>query len=178
MGINDLINFDFLDLPPPESLVRALEMLYALGALSKEGTLTLLGRQMAEFPLDPMLARTLISGQELGVSDEVLSIAAMISVQESLFYRPRERRIQADEAKRSFIRSGGDHLSLLAVWEGWMEAGFSTSWCYDNFIQAKSMRRARDIRDQLVSLMEKVGFEIESNPNDSVSIRKVRTVKI
>lgn len=177
LGIDDLINFDFLDPPPPESLLRALEMLYALGALSKEGTLTRLGRQMAEFPLDPMLSRTLIAGNELGVGEEVLSIVAMLSVQAGLFYKPsRERRSMADEARKAFIRTGGDHLSLLAVWEGWMEAGFSTAWCYDNFIQSKSMRRARDIRDQLVALMERVnlGGDLESNPNDTVSIRKVR----
>ena len=151
-------------------------MLYALGALSKEGTLTRLGRQMAEFPLDPMLSRTLVAGHELAVGEEILSIVAMLSVQEGLFYKPsRERRSAADEARKAFIRPGGDHLSLLAIWECWAETGFSTGWCYDNFIQSKSMRRARDIRDQLVTLMERVnlGGDLESNPNDTVSIRKV-----
>lgn len=53
MGINDLINFDFMDPPPIQSLISAMEGLYALGALDDEGLLTKLGRLMAEFPLEP-----------------------------------------------------------------------------------------------------------------------------
>lgn len=60
MGINNLVNFDFLDPPPHEMLVRALENLYALGALNDKGDLTKLGRRMAEFPLDPMLAKMMV----------------------------------------------------------------------------------------------------------------------
>ena len=39
-GINDLIHFDFMDPPPHETLVLALEQLYALGALNHLGELT------------------------------------------------------------------------------------------------------------------------------------------
>jgi len=53
MGINDLINFDFMDPPPIQTLISALEMLYALSALDEEGLLSKLGRKMAEFPLEP-----------------------------------------------------------------------------------------------------------------------------
>ena len=53
MGINDLINFDFMDPPPVQTLISALETLYALGALNDEGLLTKLGRKMAEFPMEP-----------------------------------------------------------------------------------------------------------------------------
>jgi ATP-dependent RNA helicase DHX8/PRP22 len=53
MGINDLINFNFMDPPPIQTLVSAMEMLYSLGALEDEGLLTKLGRLMAEFPLEP-----------------------------------------------------------------------------------------------------------------------------
>lgn len=60
LGINDLIHFDFMDPPPAETLIRALEQLYALGALNDEGDLTKLGRRMAEFPLDPMLSKSVI----------------------------------------------------------------------------------------------------------------------
>jgi ATP-dependent RNA helicase DHX8/PRP22 len=53
MGINDLINFDFMDPPPVQTLVAAMESLYILGALDDEGLLTKLGRLMAEFPMEP-----------------------------------------------------------------------------------------------------------------------------
>ena len=61
LGIDDLLHFDFMDPPPPETLIRALEQLYALAALNDEGDLTKLGRRMAEFPLDPMLAKCIVS---------------------------------------------------------------------------------------------------------------------
>jgi len=53
LGIDDLVHFDFMDPPAPETLMRALEMLNYLGALDDEGELTDLGNQMSEFPLEP-----------------------------------------------------------------------------------------------------------------------------
>lgn len=63
LGIDDLINFDFMDPPPPETLMRALEQLYAMAALNDDGELTKLGRRMAEFPVDPMLSKAIISAE-------------------------------------------------------------------------------------------------------------------
>jgi pre-mRNA-splicing factor ATP-dependent RNA helicase DHX16 len=74
LGINDLIHFDFLDPPPAETLIRALEQLYALGALNDEGDLTKLGRKMAEFPLDPMLSKMVIQSEKFKCLDQILTI--------------------------------------------------------------------------------------------------------
>jgi pre-mRNA-splicing factor ATP-dependent RNA helicase DHX16 len=71
LGINDLIGFEFLDPPPGETLMRALELLYALGALNDRGELTKLGRRMAEFPVDPMLSKAIISSEKYSCTDEV-----------------------------------------------------------------------------------------------------------
>lgn len=64
LGINDLIHFDFMDPPPHETLVLALEQLYALGALNHRGELTKLGRKMAEFPVDPMLSKCILASEQ------------------------------------------------------------------------------------------------------------------
>jgi len=74
LGINDLMNFDFMDPPPSETLMRALEQLYALGALNDKGELTKLGRRMAEFPLDPMLAKMICASEKYQVSLLTLGI--------------------------------------------------------------------------------------------------------
>jgi ATP-dependent RNA helicase DHX8/PRP22 len=66
MGVNDLLGFDFMDPPPVQTLVTALQMLYSLGALDEEGLLTRQGRKMAEFPLDPQLSKMLIASVDLG----------------------------------------------------------------------------------------------------------------
>lgn len=136
LGINDLINFDFMDPPPTETLLRALEQLYALGALNDKGELTTLGRKMAEFPVDPQLAKTLIASERYGVSEEVASIAAMVSIGGAVLYRPKDKQVHADNAHRAFHRGGvGDHIALLNVYNAWAETNFSTQWCYENFVQ-------------------------------------------
>lgn len=115
LGINDLIHFDFMDPPPAETLVRALEQLYALGSLNDKGELTKLGRRMAEFPVDPMLSKMLIASEEYGVVDEIISITAMLSIGGALFYKPKDKAIHADNARINFNRPGGDHLTLLNI---------------------------------------------------------------
>ena len=64
LGINDLLHFDFMDPPPHETLVLALEQLYALGALNHLGELTKMGRKMAEFPVDPMLSKMILASEK------------------------------------------------------------------------------------------------------------------
>uniref|UniRef100_A0A1I7VSS6 RNA helicase n=1 Tax=Loa loa TaxID=7209 RepID=A0A1I7VSS6_LOALO len=89
MGINNLIDFDFMDAPPVEAMITALTQLHTLSALDNDGLLTRLGRRMAEFPLEPSLAKLLIMSVDLCCSDEVLTIVSMLSVQ-NVFYRPKE----------------------------------------------------------------------------------------
>ena len=105
--------------------------------------------------------------------EQILTITAMLSVNNAIFYRPKDKVVHADTARVNFFRPGGDHLTLLNVYDQWAETDYSTQWCYENFIQHRSMKRARDVREQLEGLMERVEIEISSNPNDSVPIRKV-----
>ncbi|MBA0592551.1 hypothetical protein Gorai_009531 [Gossypium raimondii] len=79
LGIDDLVHFDFMDPPAPETLMRALEVLNYLGALDDEGNLTKLGEIMSEFPLDPQMSKMLVVSSEFNCSNEILSVAAMLS---------------------------------------------------------------------------------------------------
>ncbi|KAJ7229174.1 P-loop containing nucleoside triphosphate hydrolase protein [Mycena pura] len=171
MGINDLLSFDFMDPPPAQTMLTALETLYALSALDDEGLLTRLGRKMADFPMDPAQAKMLIASVDFGCSEEILSIIAMLSVQ-TVFYRPKEKQGQADSKKAKFHQPEGDHLTLLTVYNGWKAANFSNPWCYENFIQARSMRRAQDVRKQLLGIMDRYKHEILSAGRDYNVVRK------
>ena len=171
MGINDLLHFDFMDPPPTNTMLTALEELYALSALDDEGLLTRLGRKMADFPMEPALAKTLIFSTDLGCSDEILTIVAMLSVQ-TVFYRPKEKQQQADQKKQRFHDPHGDHLTLLNVYNGWKNSRFSNPWCFENFIQARSMRRAQDVRQQLVSIMERYKHQIVSCGRNTMKVRQ------
>jgi pre-mRNA-splicing factor ATP-dependent RNA helicase DHX16 len=73
LGINDLLGFDFLDPPPGDTLVRALDLLYALGALNDRGELTKIGRRMAEFPMDPALSKSILASEKYKCTEEVSS---------------------------------------------------------------------------------------------------------
>ncbi|KAK9361155.1 P-loop containing nucleoside triphosphate hydrolase protein [Lipomyces starkeyi] len=175
LGINDLLNFDFMDPPPTETIVRSLEHLYALGALNDRGELTKLGRQMAEFPANPMFSKAIIASDMYGCVEEVLSIIAMLGEASSLFYRPKDKKLHADKAREAFTRPGGDHLSLLEIWNEWVDTEFSQAWAAENFLQYKSLCRARDVRDQLSRLCDRVGVKLSSagtQENGVVNIQK------
>ncbi|ORY23190.1 P-loop containing nucleoside triphosphate hydrolase protein, partial [Naematelia encephala] len=175
LGINDVLNFDFLDKPPAETIIRSFELLYALGALNHKGELTRLGRRMAEFPVDPMLSKAIINSENFKCTHEVLTIISMLQESASLLYRPKDKRVHADQAHKTFIKPGGDHFTLLNIFEQWAEAGYSQQWCYENFVQFKSLGRVRDIRDQLAGLCERVEVVIESTPNEVVPVQKALT---
>ncbi|KAB2633578.1 pre-mRNA-splicing factor ATP-dependent RNA helicase DHX16 [Pyrus ussuriensis x Pyrus communis] len=176
LGIHDLLHFDFMDPPPSEALLKALELLFALSALNKVGELTKVGRRMAEFPLDPMLSKMIVASDKYKCSDEIISIAAMLSIGNSIFYRPKDKQVHADNARLNFhMGNVGDHIALLKVYNSWKETNYSTQWCYENYIQVRSMKRARDIRDQLEGLLERVEIELVSNMSDNETIKKAIT---
>lgn len=175
LGIHDLMHFDFLDPPPYETLLLALEQLYALGALNHLGELTTSGRKMAELPVDPMLSKMILASEKYSCSEEILTVAAMLSVNNSIFYRPKDKVVHADNARVNFFLPGGDHLVLLNVYTQWAESGYSSQWCYENFVQFRSMRRARDVREQLEGLLERVEVGLSSCQGDYIRVRKAVT---
>lgn len=163
LGIDQLLEFDFMDPPPAETIIRALEQLYALGALNDRGELTKIGRQMAEFPTDPMLAKAILAADKYGCVEEVLSIVSMLGEGSALFFRPKDKKIHADSARNRFtIKDGGDHLTLLNVWNQWVDSDFSFVWAKENFLQQRSLTRARDVRDQLAKLCDRVEVTVST----------------
>ncbi|KAG1664918.1 ATP-dependent RNA helicase DHX8 [Nymphon striatum] len=117
MGINDLLQFDFMDAPQMESMIMALEQLHSLGALDDEGLLTRVGRRMAEFPLEPSLSKMLIMSVHLACSDEVLTIVSMLSVQ-NVFYRPKQSTLgHKDMQMTRIIKDEADVQALVTMLE-------------------------------------------------------------
>ncbi|KAG5965687.1 hypothetical protein E4U56_001591 [Claviceps arundinis] len=157
LGINDLLEFEFMDPPPTEALIGALNQLFALQGLNHKGELTKMGRQMAEFPTDPMLAKAVLAADKEGCVEEVLSIVSMLGEASALFFRPKDKKIHADSARNRFtVKDGGDHVTLLNIWNQWVDSDFSPVWARENFLQQRSLTRARDVRDQLAKLCERV----------------------
>ncbi|CAI5758374.1 unnamed protein product [Candida verbasci] len=165
LGIDDLVHFDFMDPPAPETMMRALEELNYLQCLNDDGDLTSLGRLASQFPLDPILAVMLIGSSGFECSEEILTIVAMLSVP-NVFVRPISARKRADEAKMQFAQPDGDHLTLINVYEAFLEDHGDLSphqWCRENFLSYRSLTSAKNVRNQLYRLMEKYDLPIVSN---------------
>lgn len=168
LGIDDLVHFDLMDPPAPETLMRALEELNYLACLDDDGNLTQLGRIASEFPLDPALAVMLISSPEFYCSNEILSITALLSVPQ-VFVRPASQRKRADEMKNLFSHQDGDQLTLLNVYHAFKSPEAQANlkqWCHDHFLNLRSLQSADNVRKQLLRIMEREEIEMISTPFD------------
>jgi pre-mRNA-splicing factor ATP-dependent RNA helicase DHX38/PRP16 len=171
LGVKDLLDFDFMDPPPQDTITTSLFDLWALGAIDNVGDLTTLGKTMTAFPMDPSLAKTVIIAQEYECTDEMMTIVSMLSVP-SVFYRPKERQEESDAAREKFFVPESDHLTLLHVYNQWKMHGYLDSWCTKHFLHPKSLRRAKEIREQLQDIMKIQRIEIQSCGTDWDVVRK------
>lgn len=94
----DLRNFEFMDSPSDKALNLATEQLFNLHALNSEGDLTTDRIKMVEFPLYLMTLKIIIASEKYKCSEGILMIAAMSSVSCSVFFRPKDKKIDADAA--------------------------------------------------------------------------------
>lgn len=166
LGIEDLVHFDLMDPPAPETLMRALEELNYLACLDDEGELTALGRLASEFPLDPALAVMLISSPEFYCSNEILSLVALLSVPQ-IFVRPANARKRADEMKDLFAHPDGDQLTMLNVYHAFKSDEAQANpkqWCHDHFLSYRALQQADNVRLQLRRIMERSEIELMSTP--------------
>uniref|UniRef100_A0A6Q2ZMK5 ATP-dependent RNA helicase DHX15 n=1 Tax=Esox lucius TaxID=8010 RepID=A0A6Q2ZMK5_ESOLU len=155
LGIDDLVHFDFMDPPAPETLMRALELLNYLAALNDDGDLTELGSMMAEFPLDPQLAKMVIASCEFNCSNEILSITAMLSGN-----GPGPGWLSSQIAHYPPLAPVGTLQTLWFPLNCKMGICFvddheSTQWCYDNFVNYRSLMSADNVRSQLSRIMDR-----------------------
>ncbi len=98
----------------------------------------------------------------------------MLAESSALFFRPKDKKMHADRARAAFVSPGGDHFTLLNVWEQWVQSNYDHSFCIDNFVQPKVLARVRDVRDQLAGLCERVELTPEPNadPSDITGIQR------
>jgi len=164
LGINDVLHFDFMSPPVPTTLMRALELLYSLGALDEQGRLTPdVGALMAEMPLEPQLSKMMLAGCKDGCGEEVLSIAAMLSVSQP-FHR------NSDAARRTFAVAQGDHVTLLNVYNAYNKHRTDARWLEEHRINYRALNRATEIRRQLAAYLRRFEIEVDSCDGDAAKI--------
>ena len=174
LGIDNIVRFDFVSPPPAELLARACEDLYALGALDGDAKLTRpLGERMAELGgVEPMLAKALLSAVNFQCVDEMLCIAAMVSLQGSVWIEHNDGKKAMDNSRRKFAAEEGDHLTLLNVLMAFIGEGKrDAKWCQKYHLNFKSMTTAVSIRNQLRRYLERFGISVDDGLASSTVMR-------
>ncbi|KAI9092070.1 hypothetical protein K1719_028005 [Acacia pycnantha] len=180
LGVDDILGFDFIEKPSREAIIKSLEQLILLGALTDNGELSdPVGIQMARLPLDPIYSKALILASQFNCLEEMLITVAMLSV-ESIFYAPRDKLEEARTAMKCFSSPEGDHLTLINVYRASNEflekrsMGMGNAkgekalrkWCKENFINSRSLKHALDIHKQILGNVEQMGLQIASCGDD------------
>ncbi|KFY39892.1 hypothetical protein V494_03778 [Pseudogymnoascus sp. VKM F-4513 (FW-928)] len=163
LGIDNIARFGFFTSPPAELVIRALELLYSLGALDSYAKLARpLGVRMAELAIEPMLSKALLSASSFGVLSEMLTIAAMTSLGGSVWIEHSDERKRLEMTRRKFAAEEGDHLTLLNVYQAFITTGKKdVKFCRDNSLNVKSMTRAVSVRGQLKRMLERFGLAVD-----------------
>ncbi|KAK0169190.1 hypothetical protein PV328_012360, partial [Microctonus aethiopoides] len=78
----------------------------------------------------------------------------------------------ADQKKAKFNQAEGDHLTLLAVYNSWRNNKFSNAWCCENFVQIRTLKRAHDVRKQLIGIMDRHKLDVVSAGENRMRIQK------
>jgi len=175
LGIDNVARFSFPTAPPSELMIRALELLYSLGALDDYARLTSpLGTRMAELPVDPMLSRILLASVDAGCFAQILSIAAMTTVQ-NVFISHDDNKKAAESKKRLFAVEEGDHLTLLNVYTAFTtRGGKSAKWCRDHYLNFKALTRAVSVRAQLFRYLARFFPDLERRSCDGATETTIR----
>ncbi|ADG78429.1 ATP-dependent RNA helicase HrpA [Tsukamurella paurometabola] len=171
LDLGEVSAFPFVQ-PPDERAVRdGVALLEELGALEDAHVghkrLTPVGRQLAELPVDPRMARMLVAAREFGVLAEVLVIVAGLSIQD-VRERPAEHRQAADDKHARFADPTSDFLSYLNLWRhlGDRRAELSSSAfrreCQREFLHYVRIREWQDLHGQLRQICRDMGWTLDS----------------
>lgn len=160
MGVDDLLNWTWLEHPGRESILSALGTLYALGALNELGKVTPLGYKMAVMPLPPALSAVLIEGLNRGVVHEVIDIISCLSVDNLILNvgGNGELRDEVNFKRRHYCPLGtklGDLIALKEYFDVFKQMNDAKNiaelkiWCKDLFFSFKGFKNVLKVKHQL-----------------------------
>uniref|UniRef100_A0A8C9ZXV0 DEAQ-box RNA dependent ATPase 1 n=1 Tax=Sander lucioperca TaxID=283035 RepID=A0A8C9ZXV0_SANLU len=147
-------------LPAPEALMQALEDLDYLAALDDDGNLSEVGIIMSELPLEPPLAKALIAACEYDCVDELLTIAAMLTAPSCFVTAEPSREEAAVTHWRPLMHAEGDHMTLINIYNTFIEHNQDEAWCTTNFLSHAALRLAVVIRAELLEVMQRIELPV------------------
>ena len=161
MGIDNIVDFDFMEKPDSNSIYEALKQLFYLQAIDVDGHITNLGKEMTKFPLDCCYSRALIASNFFNVREEMEILVSLIS-SENVFVNvnkyDEDRRAYFEKTKNEFIDKYSDHVTLLNIYKEMEFNNFNEEWCQKHFLHLRALRQTRNILEQIKSYMNNINL--------------------
>ncbi|CAI1943696.1 ATP-dependent RNA helicase HrpA [Serratia quinivorans] len=179
LGLGDIAAFPFVEAPDKRNILDGVRLLEELGAIKTADNghyqLTAQGRQLAQLPIDPRLARMVLEAQKSGSVREVMIITAALSIQDPR-ERPMDKQQASDEKHRRFADKDSDFLAYVNLWD-WLkeqQKEHSSSQfrrlCRNDFLNYLRVREWQDIYTQLRQVVKELGLPVNSEPSDYRSV--------
>ncbi|YCH28836.1 ATP-dependent RNA helicase HrpA [Erwinia sp. D4-22] len=173
LGLGDISAFPFVEAPDKRNIQDGVRLLEELGAITEEENgryrLTPSGRQLAQLPVDPRLARMVLEAQKYGCVREVMIIVAALSIQDPR-ERPVEKQQAADEKHRRFADKESDFIAFVNLWNYLQEQQKALSGnafrrqCKTDYLNYLRVREWQDIYTQLRQVVRELGMPVNSEP--------------
>ncbi|MEX4448398.1 ATP-dependent RNA helicase HrpA [Haemophilus influenzae] len=174
LGLDDIEAFPFVDAPDKRHIQDGIKLLEELGAFEMVRTkagekrlLTRVGRQLAQLPVDPRLAKMILSAVNFGCVYEMMIIVSALSIQDPR-ERPQEKQQASDEKHRRFTDKKSDFLAFLNLWRYLQEQQKALSknqfrrQCQKDFLNYLRIREWQDIYHQIRLTVREMGLPINS----------------
>ena len=194
LGLGDIAHFPFLQPPDSRGIKDGLELLRELGAIDERSLslskgpgvptgsengpkITAIGKQLAQLPIDPRLARMVIESKQQGTTREVMAIVAGLSIQDPR-ERPLEKRPQADQAHARFTDPTSDFLTLLNLWnylrkqEKELSGNQFRRLCRSEYLNFLRVREWFDVYRQLKRMAKPLGLEVGEASTNPAGIHR------
>ncbi|EXG79112.1 ATP-dependent RNA helicase HrpA [Cryptosporangium arvum] len=184
LGLGDIAGFPFVEPPDKRNITDGIQLLSELGALQTakaqvDGVqLTAVGKQLAQIPIDPRLARMVLEADKNGVVPEVLVITAALSIQDPR-ERPTEHQQAADEKHKRFADQHSDFSSYLMLWNYLREQQRELSgsafrrMCKAEFLHYLRVREWQDLHGQLRQIIRGLGITVDRQADPGGDGQKV-----
>ena len=176
LRLGDVADFPFLDPPDSRQVRDGVQLLGELGAL-RDGELSQVGRQLAQLPVDPRLARMVVEANRLGCLREVLVIVSALSIQDPR-ERPTDKQEQANQLHARFRVPGSDPMSYVSLWDHLREQQRELSgnafrrMCKSEFLHYLRVREWQDVHSQLRRTATSLGFSSSEGESDADSVHQ------
>ncbi|WP_241645017.1 ATP-dependent RNA helicase HrpA [Rosenbergiella metrosideri] len=173
LGLGNIQHFPFVEKPDNRNIQDGVRLLEELGAVENAAhdvqKLTPSGRQLAQLPIDPRLAKMVLSAQQFGCVREAMIITAALSIQDPR-ERPADRQQASDEKHRRFADKESDFLAWVNLWDYVQAQQKSLTGnqfrrqCKSDYLNYLRIREWQDIYTQLRQVVRELGFSLNSEP--------------